>query len=241
MAGHLKLTHGVLDGSLAKQMASQFEVSSGKAFWSCGLCICHFGSFNERLNHVRNHFKEHPTPDQWRLTTEILGLLGQPHMGQIWAQLLEARHGQHRIEVTWQESEDTDSLKLKLQMGASEVNDAQRLTEEAYALSNLAQAPTSHNLSNSSHNDPMDVVNVHELQAANSPTPSGEDLGGSGGELPVLSDDSTNPHTSGAFTFSGDIDPSPDPMLFTGSSPRLDDFDDWGHDHASNTYWDQFV
>ena len=230
MVNHLKSTHGVYDIGDAIKMADQFREPSQKAFWSCGFCICHFGSLNERLNHVRNHFKEYPTPDQWHLTNEILGLIGQPKVVQIWAQLQEARHVKHRVDATWQESEETNMLKHKLQMGASDASSAQRLAEEAYAVSSLAQTPAILNLPSSSHSNPMHITNEHETQAAALPTTTEEELSGFGGGLSMPGDDRSDPHTSGAFTYFNDIGPSLDPMLFPGSSPKLDDFDGWNWD-----------
>ena len=163
MVIHVMKHHGVGAADMAKDLAKSFRELTSKKYWSCGFCIHLFDSFNDRLDHLRDHFKHRTTWDSWCLTTEVQGLLCQPMVIEAWAPLLVAGHGQEWSELFSPGSKGVQQLRDRLQMGAADVEDAQRLADTALASSNFNQSLAAPDLGNSLPTNYSDMASEDHL------------------------------------------------------------------------------
>ena len=139
MVAHLRKIHGVSGLIEARQLADSFRRPSERKFWSCGFCVQLFDTLKDRLSHLGQHFERDAALGPWTLSNEIQGLLRQPIMGQAWSQILKARHGQHGLEASWDDSDEVTQLKTRLQMGVYDFGSATITAEVAYENCNLSR------------------------------------------------------------------------------------------------------
>jgi len=228
MVAHLK-KHGLSDTAKAQELADKFLDSSGKRFWSCGFCVQVFGSFDDRLNHLRDHFEQYPTVDQWRLSNEVQGLLQQPGVTQAWDQLLGARYGRDRPQTFWPRSALVAQLNFDLQMGISDTQSAQDLAEAAYAASNLGQDLSSPKLGSLVPYGSFGTSRESQPQILTLPAVAHRLSDSHEG---ATSDENTNtrePFTNGMVDQmnDGDFYSFIDPRLISDPNPSLSDFPEW--------------
>ena len=166
MVDHLIKKHGYNDKAEAREKATTFLVASRKSIWSCGFCVCVFESFKDRLGHLSKHFQQGLTLHEWQVTTEIQGLLLQPLVKDAWNRLLVARRGQQPQDIQWNDPAAVE-LRKRLQDGLFDMQGAQQVSEEAYAVSTSNETWAVSQHGNTTSTGTVDVLTESRLSSFN--------------------------------------------------------------------------
>jgi hypothetical protein len=111
-----------------------------KDAWGCGFCAALLNTWEERCEHIAQHFEEKRSG--WKFTNVILGLLKQTDVAQAWNHLLTQRHGEQQNwpQLTW-ESKKCNRLRYKLETKWDiRAFDIEALVRETYELAEI-QSP----------------------------------------------------------------------------------------------------
>lgn len=136
MVNHLNRSHGVHETQRGRDLADQWRHTMKKQAWSCGFCIGHFSTFQDRLKHIDNeHFRRHQSIHEWDPNKVILGLLQQPKMEKIWKmRMASLPQWVHPEDLSWDRATARD-LRTRLEIGPSDDRHANTLADTAYSAS----------------------------------------------------------------------------------------------------------
>jgi hypothetical protein len=84
-------------------------------FWTCGFCSSLFQSFDERCDHIAEHYINGKTKADWDNTKVIFALLQNTEWAQSWVSFVERLHGstiKSWPEFHWDQEATVDLLKL---------------------------------------------------------------------------------------------------------------------------------
>jgi hypothetical protein len=116
-----------------------------KDAWGCGFCAKLLGSWEERCDHVAQHFEDGASKSDWKFTNVITALLQQSQIANAWNNLLMAKHGdsQNWPHFTWDPKKTvsfTKYNKLRFELEQSwdgRPSDVDNLTQQLYELGTL--------------------------------------------------------------------------------------------------------
>jgi hypothetical protein len=69
------------------------DARSRRAGWGCGFCAAYLDRWEERCNHVGDHFETGSPGLVWQYSNVVRGLLRQPEIDRHWQDLLVEKHG----------------------------------------------------------------------------------------------------------------------------------------------------
>ena len=112
-----------------------------KRAWGCGFCCQALLTWDERIDHIAQHYEEGSKPSEWDYSSVILSLLMQPSVIDAWKTLINARFGFHSeqwLVCRWSQ-ENTVGLQAGLE---GDCEDLENLATEALDLAHVEFAGT---------------------------------------------------------------------------------------------------
>jgi hypothetical protein len=139
LAQHLK-THG-LETNSSHWKSWNREIRPRKVAWGCGFCGGVVSEWQERVEHVGDHFKRGVGGLEWDQSLVIRGLLKQAGVEEAWTALLR-EEGESGEGLRWDVSEPTAGLQLLLENSAAYDPDILALEARKLATKLVPATPT---------------------------------------------------------------------------------------------------
>lgn len=164
---HHESDHGCDDCRHDSDPAIMTSIQTASA-WGCGFCVTVLLTWDERVNHIGNHFESGSKRREWDFSTVVRSLLLQPGTREAWQTLLVRKHGP--LSANWPLFEwrvNSCHELLRALRGLMPVLDTARTVHLAYLLGKPTEFLLEPEMTAPGpfENEPLDSAMCHDVRS----------------------------------------------------------------------------